>query len=179
MRFWILCVFLWGCSAPNRPPSQVPHMSIELHADVEFTLYERHLIGRAVAELDKQIGMHVGVKYDLDFRDPVSLIRNKDNAVMVRVDQDNSAVAQLDEQFGSPVYAVTLPGRQIVVVWERMDRAEMYVSVIMHEFLHTQGVRHVQDKNALMFGGTNGGTLTPMQVTESDRAAIRRALGQH
>lgn len=178
MRFWILCVFLWGCSVPQRPPSTVPEMRLEIHGDVDFTLYERHLIARAVDELRKQIGMSVQVTYDLDFSDMVSLQRNRDNAVLVRVDQDSSSVRQLDEHFGSPVYAVTLPGRQVVVVWERMDRAEMYVSVIMHEFLHTQGVKHVKDNQALMYGGTNGGTLTPMTVTETDRAEIRRALAR-
>lgn len=179
MRFWILCVFLWGCSVPNRPASTVPLMALDMHGDVDFTLYERHLIRKACDELNRQIGMKVSVTYDLDFQDMSSLIRNRTNAVLVRINRDNSAVEQLDTTFGSPVYAVTLPGRQVVVVWERMDSVEMYVSVIMHEFLHTQGVQHVRDSSALMYGGTKGGTLTPMLVTESDRAAIRRALGTH
>lgn len=178
MRFIILIFTLFCvCCAPPAPPKPIPHFSLELHGDVDFTLYERHLIRRACDSLHAQIGMDISVQYDLNFADQSSLAQHQAEPVLVRLDENVPLVQMYDISHGGKIYAFT-DNTHVFVVWERMDTADLYVSVLMHEFLHTQGVRHVKVREALMYGSSENGTLVPLTVTEADREAMRQAVGK-
>lgn len=179
MRFVVLFFALFClCCAPPAPPKPVPHFSLEMHGDTDFTIYERHLIRRACDLLHDQIGMDVSVQYDLNFAVQENIKRHQFDPALIRLDENVPLVQMYDIAHGGRIYAFT-DDKKVIVVWERMDTPDMYVSVLMHEFLHTQGDHHVNVRDALMYGSSEGGRLVPLTITEADREAMRAAVTKH
>jgi hypothetical protein len=168
-------VFLWGC-APYKP-SLVPHLELSVHADTEFTLYERHVIDRAVEGLREQIGADIRIQYDLDYSNLLRLMQLKDTIRLTRVGSDAPIVRDIDLQFHGTVYGWTWLDRHMYVVWDRQSTERLMRHVVMHELLHCFGVPHVNVPGSVMYEQTSPGVSwrSSVEISEADREAIRKA----
>jgi hypothetical protein len=166
-------VFLWGC-APYKP-SLVPHLDLSVHADTEFTVYERHVIARAVEGLEQQIGAEIRVDYDLDRSNMLRLMLLKDSVRLTRIESTAPLVRDIDLKFNGTVYGWTALGREMYIVWDRMYTEQMLRHVVLHEVLHALGVDHVTSPGSVMYDVTSVRHVAT-ELTEADREAIRKAV---
>ena len=171
IRIWLLCVFLWGC-APYKP-SVVPQLEMCVHADTEFTLYERHIIDEAVRALRVQTGIEVEIIYDLDFEKLETLVMLVHEKKLTRVPESAPIVTDIDFKVRGRVFGWTILERDMWLVWDRMSSERLMVHTVLHELLHGLGVDHVKDPQSVMYEVTDGRHMA-ISLNESDREAIRR-----
>jgi hypothetical protein len=147
---------------------------MSVHADTEFTLYERHVIAEAVRQLQTQAGITINVTYDLDYEKLERLVQFADKKTLTRVSETAPIVGDIDARVRGKVYGWTILDRKIWLVWDRMYSEQHMLHVVCHELLHALGVEHVSDPRAIMYEITNEQHLS-ITLTEADREAIRRA----
>ena len=150
---------------------------MSVHADTEFTPYERQLIDEAIRDLRVQSGINVSIHYDLDYSNLEVVNALAGEKKLTRVGSSSVAVVDMDKYFNH-VYAWTTFKRNIWLVWDRMWGRRLMKHVVMHELVHALGVDHVDDPEAVMYWQTDAHHMA-VELNESDRAAIRRAVAPH
>lgn len=159
-----------GCTKPQVSVSTLVPGSSEplpakttLHMDVDFTPEERADADSAADTWSKQTGgqAKIDLVYDLDFNDPIGLVRLQDANVVVRRESWMEAVKEADSE--TNCHGCVLGwmnagglhnpwGYQIhgAFVVDRINPSDLR-QVMLHEFGHALGVPHVQAVQGIMY----------------------------
>jgi hypothetical protein len=170
MRFWLLCVFLWGCSATTHV-SRVPHVTLTVHADAEFDYHDRQVIARAVNELNTSVGCQISVVYDLDGGTLETL---RFATRMRKAHSDEWLVKDLDRKVGGITFGWFSLTGLISIVRDRLWTDQMLEHVVLHELMHSLGTDHVRDPRAVMYGQTDYWHQA-IRLNDADKRAVVEA----
>jgi hypothetical protein len=157
----ILLIGLFSCTSPKYPARQV----IEIHADPEFTVAERALIGAAVDRLE-QYGIRYLISYDAT--EPGNRLR--------RMTSDSPIVLGLDIMHRGTLFGATTLTKpfRIYLVADRLESSRMWLHVALHELSHGAGADHVADPRAVMFQITRPGVFESVWLGEADLAELSK-----
>jgi hypothetical protein len=111
-----------------------------MHADIEFSPLERHLISRAVEDLHYQTAglLRVELEYDLDYG--VSSVL-REEPMLVRQPLWAPLTFRVDEDIKGTALGFTKVGAaHCFLVADRLDSPEIWRHVTMHELLHAAGL---------------------------------------
>lgn len=130
-----------------------PRVTLQVSGDVDFTGPEREAILAAALALAVQTTgyMRVDVAFDLDFRDPASLLRAQEHWSLLRTEAATEFVRDVDRRMNAEILGVTVRDQRLVaLVVDRLPAIDKWRHVVMHELLHAAGAEHVRDARSLM-----------------------------
>lgn len=175
LRSVLLGLLLPACAAPAPlPPSPTLHrLSVEVHADAEFTIREQAIIRTAADYLERAAGLHYRITFDLE-PNAIALLENQ----IWRPSLDAVVVTTLDATHNGTLYGATMqevPFRMWLLP-ARTPNTYTFLHVVEHELLHAVGCQHVSDTSAIMYEYTRPGVYEALRLSESDYREISRTL---
>ena len=123
--------------------------------------------------LERAAAVRFVISFDLEIT-PSMILENQ----IWRPPLDSVVVTALDARQGGLLFGATQQAHpwRMWLLPERTPSTYTFAHVVEHELLHAIGCDHVADKASVMYEFTRPGVFEALQLTDTDRAEIARAL---
>lgn len=145
-----------GVRPPEAPVHYLPAEVFDYHVDSRFTPQERRWLSKAAGNLQEQTRglVVINLTFDLDVLGPAT---EAPKEVIVRMTSEDDPVVKWDATHPqSALLGLTHLAEDateplvIFLVVDRLQPADRFTSVAMHEMLHAAGLGHTEDPRSVM-----------------------------
>jgi predicted Zn-dependent protease len=157
-----------GCSVqkPAKVPLSASTVHVKFHGDVDFNKWDRAVIMDAAEEWSRATSGQASIEvvWDLDASLPAEVWDGQ--SLIVELEGADPLVQLLDQKSGASTVGLTNPpdgvhsayGKGVVrvgIVRGRILSERILASVVLHEFGHALGLRHIPVRKSVMYYSSN------------------------